>query len=99
MQRPDTVTVQDLDRILQLVEDLKRLYPAAVEASETVSMSSGGEGPGRRTGSHSDPTATAALDGRRKRRRDGVRKSRKAISAALRQMQEALFYAVATTQE
>ncbi len=96
MKRPDIVALEDLDRIVRLVEDLRRFYPVAVEAADGVPVSSGGiEGPGRRTGTHSDPTATAALDGRRQHRRSGVRRSRKAIAAALRQVQEALYHAVA----
>lgn len=93
MRKPDRVALEDLDRIGRLIDDLRRFYPVAVENAEDVPMTSGVEGPGRRVGSHADPTATAALDGRRKRRRDSVRRSRNAIAASLRQLQEASFHA------
>ena len=94
MKRADSLALEDLDRIARLVKELRGLYPTAVDSAEAVTMSGGIEGPGRRSGSHSDPTATAALDGRRQRRRNGVRRSRKAIANALRQIQEATFHAM-----
>ncbi len=98
MRRPDRVAIEDLDRIVSLVQDLRRVYPAAVDMAEDVSLSGGIEGPGRRVGSHADPTASAALDGRRQHRRSGVRRSRKAIAAALRSTQEALFHAITAAE-
>ena len=94
MKRADRVAIEDLDRIVRLVEKL----PTAVEVAEEVTLSGGIEGPGRRVGSHSDPTATAALDGRRQRRRNEVRRSRKAIAAALRQTQVAVFHALSAAE-
>ena len=94
MRRPDRVAIEDLDRIASLIKDLRRVYPAAVEMAEDVSLSGGIGGSGRRSVPHSDPTASAALDGRRQHRRNGVRRSRKAIAAALRSAQEALFHAI-----
>ena len=66
-----------------------------MDVAEEVSLGGGIEGPGKRSGSHSDPTASTALDGRRQHRRNGVRRSRKAIANALRQVQEATFHALA----
>jgi len=98
VKRADRVAIEDLDRIVRLVEKLQGLYPTAVEVAEEVTLSGGIEGPGRRVGSHSDPTATAALDGRRQRRRNEVRRSRKAIAAALRQTQVAVFHALSAAE-
>lgn len=94
MKKADRVALEDLDRIARLVKELRHLYPIAVDSAEDVTLSGGIEGPGRRMGSHADPTATAALDGRRQHRRNGVRRSRKAIATALRQVQEATFHAM-----
>ena len=94
MKRADRVAIEDLDRIALLLKDLRRVYPAAVDMAEDVSLGGGIEGPGKRSVSYSDPTASTALDGRRQHRRSGVRRSRKAIASALRSAQEALFHAV-----
>ncbi len=94
MKKADHVALEDLDRIARLVKELRHLYAVAVDSAEAVTLSGGIEGPGRRTGSHADPTATAALDGRRQHRRNGVRRSRRAIATALRQVQEATFHAM-----
>ena len=66
-----------------------------VDVAEEVSLGGGVEGPGKRSGSYSDPTASTALDGRRQHRRSAVRRSRRAIASALRQTQEAVFHALA----
>ena len=91
MKQADRVAIEDLDRIVRLVADLRRVYPAAVDVAEEVSLGGGIEGPGKRSVSYSDPTASTALDGRRQHRRSAVRRSRKAIANALRQVQEATF--------
>ena len=94
MKRADRVALADLDRIARLIKDLRRLYPVAVDVAEEVSLGGGIEGPGKRSVSYSDPTASTALDGRRQHRRSAVRRSRKAIANALRQVQEATFHAL-----
>ena len=94
MKRADRVALEDLDRIARLIKDLRRVYPVAVDVAEEVSLGRGIEGPGKRSGSYSDPTASTALDGRRQHRRNAVRRSRKAIANALRQVQEATFHAL-----
>ena len=94
MKRADRVAVEDLDRIARLIKDLRRLYPVAMDVAEEVSLGGGIEGPGKRSVSYSDPTASTALDGRRQHRRSAVRRSRKAIANALRQIQEATFQAL-----
>ena len=98
MKRADHIAREDLDRIAALVKDLRRMYPTAVEVAEDVTLGGGIGGSGRRSVPHSDPTASAALDGRRQHRRSGVRRSRKAIAAALRSTQEALFHAITAAE-
>ena len=99
MSRADRTALDDLDRLSRLIEDLRRNYTAAVAMANEVNITSSTEGPSNRSGSHADPTARIALDGRRQQRRSSVRRSRKAIAASLRQLQEAVFHAVSATSD
>ena len=99
MSRADRTALDDLDRLSRLIEDLRRNYTAAVAMANEVNITSSIEGPSNRSGSHADPTARIALDGRRQHRRSSVRRSRKAIAASLRQLQEAVFHAVSATSD
>jgi hypothetical protein len=99
MSRADRTALGDLDRLSRLIEDLRRNYTAAVVMADDVSISSSVESPASRSGSHADPTARTALDGRRQNRRASVRRSRKAIAASLRQLQEALWHACSVANE
>ena len=92
MSRANRFTIEDLDRIIRLAGELRRSFPAAVAMSEDVSLGGQVEGPSNRSGSHADPTATAALDGRRQRRRSSVKKARSAIGVATRHLQEAIWH-------
>jgi len=65
MSKGARVALDDLARIIRLAVELRRVFPAAVSMAEDVSLGGSVEGPSSRSGSHSDPTATAALDGRR----------------------------------
>ena len=93
MSKFDRVAMDDLDRIITLAGELRRTFPAAVEMAEDVNMGGSVEGPSSRSGSHSDPTASAALDGRRKRRRSSVKKARQDIGVSLRHLQSAIWHA------
>ena len=93
MSRADRVALDDLDRIIRLADELRRVFPAAVTMAEDVSLGGNVEGPSSRKGSHADPTATAALAGRRQRRRGSVKKARQAIGVATRHLQEAIWHA------
>ena len=99
MSKADRVALDDLERIIRLAAELRRTFPAAVEMAEDVNMGGSVEGPSSRSGSHSDPTATAAMDGRRKRRQGSVKRSRKDISTSLRHLQGAVWHACAATDE
>ncbi len=92
MSRPDRVALEDLERIIRLAKDLQRAFPGAVSMAEEVSLGGQVEGPSSRVGSHADPTATTALDGRRQARRSSVKKARKAIGTSIRHLQEAFFH-------
>ena len=92
MSKADRVALDDLERIIRLAVELRRTFPAAVEMSEDISLGGTVEGPSSRSGSHSDPTATAALDGRRQRRRSSVKKARKDIGVSVRHLQSAIWH-------
>ena len=93
MSKADRVALDDLERIIRLAIELRRVFPAAVEMAEDVGLGGSVEGPSQRRGSHADPTATTALDGRRQRRRSSVKKARKAIGASVRHLHEAVWHA------
>lgn len=93
MSKADRVAIDDLERIIRLAVELRRTFPAAVEMADDVNMGGSVEGPSSRTGSHSDPTASAALDGRRKRRRSSVKKARQDIGTSVRHLQSAIWHA------
>jgi hypothetical protein len=99
MSKADRVAIDDLERIIRLAVELRRTFPAAVEMADDVNMGGSVEGPSSRTGSHSDPTANAALDGRRKRRRSSVKKARQDISTSLRHLQGAIWHACTAADE
>ncbi len=99
MSKSDRVAMDDLDRILRLAAELRRTFPAAVEMAEDVNLGGSVEGPSSRSGSHSDPTANAALDGRRKRRRSSVKKARQDIGTSMRHLQSAIWHACTATDE
>ena len=99
MAKSDRVALDDLDRIIRLAVELRRTFPAAVEMADDVNMGGSVEGPSSRTGSHSDPTATTALDGRRARRRGSVKRSRKDIGIALRHLQSAVYTAASAAND
>ena len=99
MSKADRVALEDLDRIIRLVNELKRAFPGAVSMAEDVNLGGSVEGPSSRSGSHADPTATAALDGRRQRRRSSVKQARRAIGVATRHLQEAIWHACSAADE
>ena len=99
MSKADRVALDDLERIIRLAAELRRTFPAAVEMAEDVNMGGSVEGPSSRTGSHSDPTASAALDGRRKRRRSSVKKARQDIGVSLRHLQSAIWHACSAADD
>ncbi len=99
MSKADRVALDDLDRLIRLAKEVRRAFPGAVAMAEEVSLGGQVEGPSSRSGSHADPTATTALDGRRQRRRGSVKKARKAIGASVRHLQEALWHACAAADD
>jgi len=94
MAKADRVALDDLESILRLADELRRVFPAAVSMAEDISLGGTVEGPSSRKGSHADPTATTALDGRRQRRRGSVKRSRRDIGIALRHLQSAIYSAL-----
>ncbi len=83
MRRADEETLRTLDDIVAMANDLKSLYPVAVSVADEVRMSSGrGDGVAVRSSNFSDPTSAAALDGRRARRQDRVKRTRREVRAA-----------------
>ena len=99
MSKGDRTAMDDLGRILQLADELRRTFPGAVAMAEDVNIGGSVEGPSSRSGSHADPTATQALDGRRQRRRSSVKQARRAIGTATRHLQEAIWHACSAADE
>ena len=99
MAKGAPVALDDLERILRLADELRRLFPAAVAMANDISLGGNLEGPSSRKGSYSDPTATTALDGRRARRRGSVKRSRKDIGIALRHLQSAVYSAASAAND
>ena len=99
MSKADRVALDDLERILHLADELRRTFPGAVSMADDVSLGGSVEGPSSRSGSHADPTATAALDGRRQRRRSSVKQARRAIGVATRHLQEAIWHACSAADD
>ncbi len=99
MSKADRVALDDLDRLIRLAKEVRRAFPAAVAMSEDISLGGQVEGPSSRSGSHADPTATTALDGRRQARRSSVKKARRAIGASVRHLQEAMWHACSAAND
>ena len=99
MSKADRVALDDLERIIRLANELRRAFPGAIAMAEDVSMGGQVEGPSSRSGSHADPTATTALDGRRQRRRSSVKQARRAIATATRSLQSAIWYACSAADD
>lgn len=95
LDRRDRAAIEDIDRLLRISVDLRNLFPTAARMADEVHLSTSIEGPSSRSGSsYSDPTANTALDGRRQKRRSSMRKARKDVGAALRNIQAAHFQIV-----
>ena len=99
MSKADRTALEDLDRIIRLADELRRAFPGAVAMADDVSMGGQVEGPSSRSGSHADPTATTALDGRRQRRRSSVKQARRAIATATRHLQTAIRHACSAADD
>ena len=99
MSKADRVALDDLESIIRLANELRRAFPGAGAMAEDVSMGGQVEGPSSRSGSHAEPTATAALDGRRQRRRSSVKQARGAIGTATRHLPEAMWHACSAADE
>jgi len=91
MRRADEATLLALDDIVSIATELKTLYPLAVSVADDVTVSrSRGDGVAVSTSTISDPTASAALDGRRARRQHRVKRSRREIRAAMTSLRAAV---------
>ena len=83
MRRADEQTLLTLDDIVLMANELKVLFPVAVSVADEVRISGGrSDGIAIRSSNFSDPTSAAALDGRRARRQERVKRTRKEVRAA-----------------
>ena len=90
MRRADEGTLLALEDIIAIATELQSLYPLAVSVADDVTVSrSRGDGVAVSTSTISDPTAAAALDGRRARRQQRVKRSRREIRAAMTSLRAA----------
>ena len=92
-RRTERRALADLDLIEELATTLQTKFPPAAEAADEVSFGNSGDGLPGRTSGKSDPTARQALDGRRQRRIEHVRKARKEIGHATRSLRRAVVHA------
>ena len=83
MRRANEQTLAALDDIVAMAQELKVLFPVAVAVADEVQSSGGrSDGIAVRSSNFSDPTSAAALDGRRARRQERVKRTRKEGRAA-----------------
>ena len=83
MRRADEQTLATLDDIVAMAQELKTLFPVAVSVADEVRISgSRSDGIAVRSNNFSDPTSQAALDPRRARRQERVKRTRKEVRAA-----------------
>ena len=82
----------DLTLLADLTEVLGALFPRAVEAAEALGGSTS-DNVFVRTSGISDPTASAALDGRRRHRQQHVDRSRREVAHAVKSLRRAIVHA------
>ena len=92
MRSADELTLLYLDDLIELVGEVRRIYPEAVRSADDVVVGRS-SGVAVRTSSIADPTASAALDPRRRARQSNVKQSRKAVKAAVTALRQALAHA------
>ncbi len=90
MKSVDREAMMMLDDIEQAVHDLRRIYPASVNAANSVKVGSSSTGVPIRASGISDPTGEAAIDPRRQRRQSNIKKARREIKSALTSSHQAL---------
>jgi hypothetical protein len=92
MRSADQLVLLYLDDLIELVTELRRIYPEAVRSADDVLVGRASAVPVR-TSSIADPTASAALDPRRRARHSNVKQSRKNVKAAVTALRQALAHA------
>ena len=91
MRNADRLAMLMLDDVEALAATLRRIYPAAAEMANDVSLSAGRtDGMAVRTSGISDPTAVAALDSRRHQRQARTKKARREVTAAVKALRAAV---------
>ena len=92
MRSADELVLLHLDDLIALVAEVRRIYPEAVRSANDVSLGRSSAVPVR-TSSIADPTASAALDPRRRARQSNVKESRRSVKAAVTALRQALAHA------
>ena len=92
MRSADELVLLHLNDLIGLVDEMKRIYPEAVRSADDVTVGRS-SGVAVRTSTISDPTASAALDPRRKARQSNIKQSRKSVKAAVIALRQALAHA------
>ena len=92
MRSADELMLLHLDDLAALVAEVKRIYPEAVRSADDVVVGRS-SGMSVRTSSVSDPTASAALDPRRRARQSNIKQAGKSVKAAVTALRQALAHA------
>tara|TARA_R110000803_G_scaffold62972_2_gene123448 strand:+ start:8155 stop:8454 length:300 start_codon:yes stop_codon:yes gene_type:complete len=98
LKNQDRLTMLMLDDINTLSDSTKDLVALATARSEEVTQSTASWEGGGKSSTISDPTANAALDPRRAKRKAQIKKARQEIKAARTALQTALSALTAATQ-
>ncbi len=93
MNHADRLVMVYLDDLESLVDDLRRIYPAAIASADAVRIGGQSSGVPVRSSGISDPVGDAAVDPRRRRRQANVKKARASVKAAVVAAQTALSHA------
>jgi hypothetical protein len=94
LRTADRQVVVFLDDLELLIQELRRIYPAAVGAADAVRIGAQSTGVPVRSSGISDPVGDAATDPRRRRRQANVKQARRDVKAAVVAARSALSHAI-----
>ena len=95
MKTADRQVALFLDDLENLIQELRRIYPTAVAAADSVRIGGGqSTGVSVRSSGISDPTGDAAVDPRRRRRQANLKKCRSDVKAAVVSARSALSHSM-----
>ena len=93
MKTADRLLLHQLEDLEITIAELRRVFPEAVRSAEDVTPRAPSGGTPVRSSTISDPTASAALDPRRRARANNVKLARRRTKGAVVALREALAHA------